>query len=650
MMRAFRRALKAYMLLAAAMAALMSGCGRDAPVAGGATDTETGGAKAFGRIELPGGAPAACAMVEMRSSGFLKEPLESVPSSKGARRALADGQGLFRFDSVAAGTYRFEARCGDSLSAAFEGTFADTSARLEFPAVALKAPGRVRGRVLYADGVRRPSLVRVYGSSHSAATDTTGAFVLGGMPEGVYDLRVSSLSPFQDSVDVKGVRVKADSGTMAADVILGQRLKQGFEVADGQLRVPGLALGGAVIYDNDRFDNTADDEFLWALASQGRVDLRGQILPGVAAADPDSFRSYHRNSLRELRLARQAGMRNLPEPLPGAFGRLSLPPSGRWEDIQPLPSPGSALIAAEAAKASPDRPLLFLAGGPMTTLASAILSDPSIAERILVFATFNFNRPEEDSLAVFVVAKSCRLVEWGTGYTWDSALARLERPAMPAMTGSRFGEEILSRYAAPASPFAFFGDLSGIAFAYDPKVLRTALAANLPAPGSDPVPAAATAATFDLIAVPAGATDFQAIQAAYFGVVSSAGAYHPWGPGDTIQAEAYSGHAADTAWKVEASGESGAEALPGLASGAWAEYRVRGGSGLHKLELRCRNPSGGHLEVSVGGAAPLRADIAAAPYWNTQSVVIRLSGGLDTLRVTSGADGLDLDWLRLSLP
>lgn len=48
-------------------------------------------------------------------------------------------------------------------------------------------------------------------------------------------------------------------------------------------------------------------------------------------------------------------------------------------------TPGSDLIIAEARLASPEKPLVIVSGGPLTTVASALLLAPEIADRIVVF-------------------------------------------------------------------------------------------------------------------------------------------------------------------------------------------------------------------------------------------------------------------------
>jgi inosine-uridine nucleoside N-ribohydrolase len=61
------------------------------------------------------------------------------------------------------------------------------------------------------------------------------------------------------------------------------------------------------------------------------------------------------------------------------------PASGRIEDTEPPPSDGRRLIVAEANMATPEKPLLIIAGGPQTTVANALLTNPEIASHPVDF-------------------------------------------------------------------------------------------------------------------------------------------------------------------------------------------------------------------------------------------------------------------------
>lgn len=278
----------------------------------------------------------------------------------------------------------------------------------------------------------------------------------------------------------------------------------------------------------------------------------------------------------------------------------------------------------------------------MTTVASAVLAEPRMADRILVFATFNFNRPDEDSLAVFVAAKRCRLVEWGTGHTWDGSLPRIDREAPPG----RFGESLAAHYGS-AGAFGFFGDLIGAALLYDNRLVADARPMSLALPGA--APAIAPPEASDFLDIPSGATSFAGIRDAFFAALAVDSAWHPWGPEDTVQAEAYTRHAPDTAFTVDSAGER-SEAIHGLKAGSWAAWRVKAPAGEYEVQIRCRMPDGGWFEAGRQGDSASRQDIPVAPYYNNRFLRMRLTGAIDTLRITAGSDGLDLDWLRIRKP
>jgi hypothetical protein len=139
---------------ALALAACLGGCGRDTAVAGGATDTETGGAKASGRILLADGSPAACADVEIRPVSFLKAGLESEPTPKGTRKTGADAAGRYSLDSIPAGSYRLVAHCGEDQVATSLVSIADTSDRKILTSLVLAAAGRMAGSVGFAHRTR----------------------------------------------------------------------------------------------------------------------------------------------------------------------------------------------------------------------------------------------------------------------------------------------------------------------------------------------------------------------------------------------------------------------------------------------------------------------------------------------------------------
>ncbi|MHB1308559.1 MAG: hypothetical protein ACYC23_15880 [Limisphaerales bacterium] len=198
------------------------------------------------------------------------------------------------------------------------------------------------------------------------------------------------------------------------------------------LRIRGVGPDNPIIYDNDWWWDTPDKNYLYTLASLGKARLVGQI----ASRDLwDAAKGYHysiEDSLKEARkwteMARQSGLKNLPNPAQGADRVFVRPITGRIEDTVPRPCEGAYLIVAEARKASPEKPLLIFVGGPLNTVANALLTDPSITNRIIVFMTDIRGYNGQDPWANWIVSKWAPLVNFGAEYWWPQ---RPQPPVLP---------------------------------------------------------------------------------------------------------------------------------------------------------------------------------------------------------------------------
>ncbi len=173
------------------------------------------------------------------------------------------------------------------------------------------------------------------------------------------------------------------------------------------------------IFDKDDYLNGYTGEFLLALASAGEIDLRG-IIAGTLwpEADPDEILAGHREYAAK---ARRSGLRNVPEPVAGAFRALRQPASSNIAETTALDSPGARLIVDEARKASPEKPLVVVAGGSLTTVACAYLIDPSIADRVIVSAALGREQDMGDyngfvdGWSAYIVLRQLRYVQFPVG-------------------------------------------------------------------------------------------------------------------------------------------------------------------------------------------------------------------------------------------
>ena len=197
-----------------------------------------------------------------------------------------------------------------------------------------------------------------------------------------------------------------------------------YSVENGVVRLKGVGPDNPILYDNDWWFDVFDDQYIWAQASLSRVNLRGNIV-SRDMWDWEKGYLYQMqqcvdDARKTLQLARDSGFKNIPDITPGSDRVLQRPASGMIAETEAHPSEGSRLIISEARKATPEKPLLIISGGPLTTVANALLADPGIAPNIVVFSlTVAGGYNGNDAWSTFVVAKKARLVDWATGTFWD---------------------------------------------------------------------------------------------------------------------------------------------------------------------------------------------------------------------------------------
>ncbi|WP_422928529.1 nucleoside hydrolase [Singulisphaera sp. PoT] len=178
-----------------------------------------------------------------------------------------------------------------------------------------------------------------------------------------------------------------------------------------------------VMYDND-FANDYADWYLMVLAGAGEIEYKGistssSVAPFNNTLPRDDFiEKCVAERTRIVQLARHDGIRNVPEPVAGPLGYLAEPKSGKIEDTRPLDSAGSRAVVAEAKKASADKPLVLVMGGPLTVVADAYLLDPTIAESVVVAWTGGRYESMDDyngwcdPWAAYIAIRKLRLVQF----------------------------------------------------------------------------------------------------------------------------------------------------------------------------------------------------------------------------------------------
>jgi hypothetical protein len=613
---------KGLLILLFLTASLLTGC------LGGATETETGTAQINGQVKRPDGSPAVGARVRLRQSGFQAgSVVQPAESGRVQGDTVTDAAGRFAFNQILGGEYLVEALFSEGYGAALKFTVPPAFKRIDLKPLILQPIVTVTGRVRFSDSSLAPAFVHVLGTEQWAMADSaTGAFILWSLPPGIFDLRVSTPMPFFPAKDFPGQVVQLPSSLAIGDLVLDKVSKQEFVLAGGKLAIPGIEGGNPVLYDNDFGHNTWDNEFLWALASLGKVDLRGNIVT-VVPRDPLALGSEDISSwAREARLSRLSGMRNIPEPILGSRRRLAMPASGQWQDLLPESNPGVQLMVAEARKASAEKPLIVVASGELTTVANAILLDPSIVDRMVVFGVYNQGLNAKDSLASNLVARKCRFVEWGRDYFWAGP-----GPSAASLPNNSMGVRLSANRDTSTFAPLFFADFAALSFLVDGRSWTSARNAKVTSP---PLNATfGSSGSSDFIDIPKEGNDWALMDKVFFAAFADSGAYHPWpvpGPVEGISFKTMSGVAMDSI-----SGEG--DIVTGIGSADWMEYALDvPAEGNYDLILRNRCITAAAVRVD-GREAASRADLdlPAASGWVETRTTLLLKKGVQNVRLTT---------------
>jgi hypothetical protein len=621
-------------------ALLVSGCftlSEPEPVAGtkgGGTETESG--VAVNR----NGSPAAYARVVVRPADYLQDLVSTEAGGPTRKEAVTDQLGRFSFKGLPAGDYRLEIAGTEAFGAIHDFTLAHDSEGVQLATDTLKPPGSIRGNFVTDSDGQLTRFVQVFGMERLITADLEGGFIIYNLPEGVYDIRCSSLQPFRRDAVRRGIKVLSGKQTDISSVQLEKVAKLTFSVDSLGLKIGGVDGGNPVIYDNERWDNGVDNEYVWAKASLGSFRLLGNIVTNDHRNSQPSIAAQLAAGREELRLAQLAGLRNIPDLVEGAPERLVMAASGRVEDIKPKASPGSDLIVAEARKATPEKPLVVVAGGPLTTVAQAYLTDSSIVTNMVVMGVFTYSIQEADSLANYLVAKKCRFVQWGRTYIWAGKADTARSKEIPL---TRMGEKVRT-YLNNGYAKLSFGDMAQIAFLSDRRLWETAQVVKVSSklqvqPASD--------LTFDFLDIPEAANNWPGYTEEFYSTLADAEAYAPKAVPGAIPAEGYQGRANVTAIPFDTALASGGVSYP---TGAWTEYRVTtAAAGKFAVGLRYRSSAGGRMSIGVPGRAALaEGDLPANARWSDASLdSIALEAGTTSLRVTATAGKIDLLGLEL---
>lgn len=171
------------------VAALLS-CGRD-NLAGNSSQE----ANARGTLVKSDGAPAYGVQVYLRPSDYLSNAFAKL-SARHDFRTMAvtttDSAGKFSFDSIAAGSYMLEClELEGNTGAQIALVMSSVDMIAEIPTDTLKLFGSIAGQIQLPESLDASRVrVLVYGLDRVITPDSSGAFVIGNLPEGKYDLHI----------------------------------------------------------------------------------------------------------------------------------------------------------------------------------------------------------------------------------------------------------------------------------------------------------------------------------------------------------------------------------------------------------------------------------------------------------------------------
>lgn len=601
---------------------------------GGGTETEV-----LGRAVNPDGSPVALARVTLRPADYLADLVSTERAAPGSKDTVTDAQGRFNLGKLPAGEYRVEISGSESRGSIHDFFQATEGKGLRLDPDTLRLRGSVIGAFAPDSESRSSSFVQVFGMERLVKADPAGNFILYNLPRGSYAIRCSNLQPFRRDAVSRNIQVASGQQTAIDPVVLATEAKLAFRVDAAGLDIIGLDSTNPLIMDNELWDNGVDNEYVWAKASSGALDLRGNIVTNDHT-DSSTVDEQLRKGQKELRQARLAGFAGIPDLVAGAPAPLTWPASGILEDIAAGSSPGSDLIVAEARKATPEKPLLVVVGGPLTTVAQAWLTDPTIASRMVVASVFTYTMQTKDSVANYLVARKCRYVQWGRNYKWMGAHDTSLAASVPL---SRMGERV-RKYLMSNGTKLPLGDIAPVAYLFrrglwtGADMVKVSRSMEV-GPASD--------ISFDFLDIPASANAWQGYQEEFYAALADKRAYHTFAVPGRLEAEAYVGMAKVTGLVIDSSaGSEGVE----YASGSWSESNLEPtAAAAYKVTVRYRSSAGAKLAISIGAGVPVEVPLAPSVGWaETVLPALPLATGAQVLRLTVSDGSASMDWLDFS--
>jgi hypothetical protein len=179
-----------------------------------------------GSAQYVGGAPAANAVVTLRTWDYLPGPAGLQRGATQIANDTTDDSGAFFIDSVDLGDYALEVT--DLVSRAVMARVVCTpdSQQLRMGILTLVPTGTLSGAVTVPSGSAAATYAMVYGTEHVARVDSAGRYQLTGLPEGAIDIRIATSVDTVGASDTAGVIVVSgatlDIGTTTLRTFAGE--------------------------------------------------------------------------------------------------------------------------------------------------------------------------------------------------------------------------------------------------------------------------------------------------------------------------------------------------------------------------------------------------------------------------------------------
>jgi hypothetical protein len=196
-----------------------------------------------------------------------------------------------------------------------------------------------------------------------------------------------------------------------------------------------------VVLCNDGATDNWQGEYAMLMASKGTLSLAGIVISTspVWSKINDNIAGWQ----TMVDDARQSGLKNIPDPKESNGGNLVRPSDGKIDSTVPNRSNGALFIIDKSKEVShPYRPMVVVTGGRLTDVADAYLSDPTVAERIVVVSSLGSTTKdggamgipngEMDTWADVIVAQRLRYVQVSAFYDQTADLPASLLPQLPS--------------------------------------------------------------------------------------------------------------------------------------------------------------------------------------------------------------------------